>query len=78
MAAAAPTGPVPPPGSFSVTTGSPGTWVEITLPTSLVQGWVNGTITNNGLLLKATAEASGETRHAAENSHHHRPIGPNS
>jgi hypothetical protein len=54
-------------GSFSVTTASPGTWVEITLPNSLVQGWVNGTITNYGLLLKATVETSGETRYAAEN-----------
>ncbi len=54
-------------GSTSVTTSQAGTWVEIDLDTSLVEGWVSGTITNNGLLLKVTDESSGEMRYRAEN-----------
>ncbi len=54
-------------GSVAVTTSQAGTWIEIDLDTSLVQGWVDGTITNNGVLLKATNEQSGEMRYRAEN-----------
>lgn len=43
------------------------TWIELPLSVSLVQGWVNGSIANNGVLLKVTNESSGEMRFYPEN-----------
>jgi hypothetical protein len=54
-------------GTVAVTTGQAGTWIEIPLSTSLVQGWVDGTASNNGVLLKDTTEAAYEMRYRAEN-----------
>jgi hypothetical protein len=43
------------------------TWVELPLSVSLVQGWVDGSAANHGVLLKVTNESSGEMRFCPEN-----------
>ncbi len=53
--------------SLTVPTAAADSWIEISLPASLVQGWVDGTISNNGVLLKVTDETSGEMRFSPEN-----------